>query len=89
MMCHLCDERLANANEACDEILDVQTEFREHFPERTHSQRVSDMANMWLRDLPMHRDTPPETLTVVQNIALFLATMTERVIDLKREANVS
>jgi phosphosulfolactate synthase (CoM biosynthesis protein A) len=82
-MCYLCDERLAYANKAVDEILDVQSEYCKRMPERTQAQRVSDMANMWLTDMPFPANMSAETAERVQNLTLFLAAMTERVADVR------
>lgn len=88
LMCHLCEERFADAGKALDDILAVHTEMRRDFPQRTQGQRVSDVANMWLHDMAFPPTTNPRTIEAMQNIALYLAAMTERVLDLKREADV-
>lgn len=87
-MCVLCEERFANASRAVDEIIRTQEEYREKVPERTEGQRVSDLANVFLTGLVMTESTPLSTVEIVQNTALYLAAMTERVMEMKREANV-
>lgn len=82
-MCVLCEERFAFANMAIEDILETHTEYSKHMPERTQSQRVTDIANMWLSDLPFPENTNPKTVEAVQNMTLFLAAMTERVLDVR------
>ena len=84
-MCHLCEGRFAEASKAVNHIIECQEEYREQVPERTQGQRVSDLANVFLNDLPLPPDTPPKSLQAIQNLALYLAGMTERVMEMKRE----
>lgn len=86
-MCHLCEERFASVTPIVDDTLTMQTQYAQDYPERTQGQRVSDLANQFLIMLtPMEAD--PETVVAVKNLTLLLAAMTERALDLKREANV-
>lgn len=87
-MCVLCEERFATASRAVDEIIRTQEEYRELVPERTEGQRVSDLANVFLTGLVMTESTPISTVETIQNTALYLAAMTERILEMKREANV-
>lgn len=88
-MCHLCEERAAYADTVIDVILETHQEYRAKEPGRTQGQRISDLANVFLSEMPVGEGLSPETVACVQDIALFLAAMTERVMDLKREQHVS
>lgn len=86
LMCHLCEERFASVSPVVDETVSMQTVYRQDHPERTQGQRVSDLANVFLTmvSLPVEPETSPNVVEAVKNMALLLAAMTERVMDLKR-----
>lgn len=88
-MCELCEERFASVAPIVDDTLTMQMQYAQDHPERTQGQRVSDLANeflimLWPTGLPAAVDPESETVTGVKNIALLLAAMTERALDLKR-----
>lgn len=78
LMCELCDDRFAQANSNLDGMIKAHNDYRTDAPERTTASATSDLANVFLQDIPIPVETSEESVAQIRSLAILLAAAIER-----------